>query len=154
MKSITQLLHDHPFFDGLDENTLDLIAGCSINTHFGPDEEIFSENSPADHFYVIRRGKVAVEIDASRGAPLVLETVGSGEVLGVSWVLPPYRWTFDARAIEETSAVSIDAACLRLKCDADHDLGYELFTRFAGLVRDRLQTARLQLLDLYGTDAT
>jgi len=152
MKSIADLLHEHPFFAGLSEETLALIAGCGTNVHFAADEMVFSENDPADQFYVIRRGRVAIEIDPARGEPLVLETVEAGEILGVSWILPPYRFNFDARCIGDTSAVSIDAACLRGKCDADPELGYALFTRFAGLVRDRLHAARLQLLDLYGSN--
>lgn len=153
MKSVSDLLHDHEFFAGLPEETLELIAGCGVNTHFGANEQIFSESDLADRFYVIRRGRVAVEIDAARGAPLVVATVGPGEVLGVSWILPPYRWTFDARATEPTTAIAVDAACLRAKCDADHELGYLLFQRFAGLIRERLHAARLQLLDLYGSSA-
>ncbi len=154
MKSIHDLLHEHPFFEGLDPEMVDLISGCGINTRFGPDQVLFAANDPADRFYVIRRGKVALEIDTPRAGPLVIETLGPGEVLGVSWMLPPYRSTFGARAIDDTSAVSIDAKCLRDKCDADADLGYQLFKRFAGLVRDRLQATRVQLLDVYGSNVS
>ena len=154
MKSIADLLHDDPFFAGLDDETLLLIAGCGRNVHFDVDAQIFSAGEAADTFWVIRRGQVAVEIDAARGRPLVLETIGAGDLLGVSWILPPFRMDFDARATESTSAVAIDAACLRGKCDDDPELGYELYRRFAGVVRDRLQAARFQLLDLYGSNAS
>lgn len=153
MKSIAELLYAEPFFAGLPDESVDFIAGCGANVHFAVDDRILTENEPADHFFVLRRGKVAVDIDSSRGGPLVIGTLGPGEILGVSWILPPYIATFGARAIEETSAVAINAACLREKCDNDPDLGYELFKRFAGLVRDRLQSTRLQLLDLYGSSA-
>jgi len=113
MKSIPDLLDEHPFFAGLDQATRELIAGCAINVHFGPDEMILTANQAADLFYVVRSGKVAVEIDAPRSGPIVLETLGPGEILGVSWLLPPYRWTFDGRAMISTSAVALDAACLR-----------------------------------------
>ncbi len=152
MKSIPDLLDEHPFFADLDAATRELIAGCGINVHVGSDEMILTANEAADRFYVVRRGKVAVEIDSPHGS-IVLETLGAGDILGVSWMLPPYRWTFDARAIDDTSAISIDAACLRAKCDDDPALGYELFKRFAGLVHNRLQATRLQLLDVYGSDA-
>ena len=151
MKSIPDLLHEHAFFAGLDEPTLELISGCGINVHFAPDQAILTAHGAADRFYVIRTGKVAVEVDAPRSGPIILETLGPGEILGVSWLLPPHTWTFDARAIEDTSAVSIDAECLRGKCDEDPLLGYELFKRFAALVHNRLQASRLQLLDMYGT---
>ncbi len=151
MKSISDLLHEHSFFSGLDEPTLELISGCATNVHFRPDQTILRANDPADLFYVLRKGRVAVEVDTPRSGPIVVETLGSGEILGVSWLLPPHRWTFDARAIDDTSAISIDAACLRGKCDDDPALGYALFTRFAGLIHNRLQAARLQILDVYGS---
>ena len=151
MKSISDLLHEHALFAGLDEPTLELIAGCGTNVHFRPDQPILRANDPADVFYVLRNGRVAVEVDTPRGGPIMVETLGAGEVLGVSWLLPPHRWTFDARAIDDSSAISIDAACLRGKCDDDPALGYALFTRFAGLIHSRLQAARLQLLDVYGS---
>ncbi len=154
MKSIGDLLAEHPFFAGLPEDTLELIGGCGVNVRFGEDERILTENDPADTFYVLRSGRVAIEVDNPRQGPLVIETIGPGELLGVSWLLPPYRWSYDGRAVEPTSAVAIDAACLRGKCDDDPELGYEMFKRFAGLVRDRLHATRLQLLDLYGNGAS
>ena len=143
------MLEDEPIFAGLPEGMLEVIAGCAVNVHFAADETIFREGDSADTFYVIRRGRVAVEIaDPGRGS-LVIDTLGPGEVLGVSWLLPPYVSTFDGRAVESTSAVAVDGNCLRNKCDADQRLGYELFQRFAGLIRDRLQSARLRLIDLH-----
>lgn len=154
MRTISDLLNQHPFFAGFPPETLAVLAGCGRNVHYRTDEIIFTAGMPADLIYVLRRGKAAVELDTPRGGPLVIDTVLEGQILGVSWLLPPYRWTFDARAVEPTSAVVLDASCLRTKCDEDPVLGYELFKRFAGLVRDRLQATRLQLLDLYGNDAS
>lgn len=150
MKSIPDLLSEHPFFADLSGETLELVAGCGRNVHFRPDARIIAANEPADVFYVLRTGRVAIEVDTPHRGPLVIETIGPGDLLGVSWLLPPYRWTFGARAVDSTSAIGIDAACLRGKCDDDPALGYEMFKRFAGLVRDRLQATRLQLVDVYG----
>lgn len=154
MKSISDLLADHPFFAGLPVETIELLAGCGENVRFAADERILTENDPADRFWVLRTGRVALEVDDPPRGPLVIETIGPGELLGVSWLLPPYRWTYDARAVEVTRAVALDAACLRDKCDDDPILGYEMYKRFAGLVRDRLHATRLQLMDLYGNDAS
>lgn len=154
MKSIADLLSEHAFFDNLPRETLEMIAGCGRNVHFDADTRIIAENAAADVFYVLRRGKVAIEVNTPRRGSMVIETIGPGELLGVSWLVPPYRWTFDARAVESTGAVALDAACLRGKCDDDPALGYEMFKRFAVLVRDRLQATRLQLVDLYGNDAS
>lgn len=154
MKSIPDLLRDHTFFAGLPDESLGLIAGCGHNVHFDTDERLIAQNEHADTFYVLRRGKVAIEVATPRRGPVTIETIGPNELLGVSWLLPPYRWTFDARAVESTAAIAVDAACLRNKCDQDPAFGYEMFKRFAGLVRDRLQATRLQLLDVYGSDAS
>ncbi len=151
MKSISDLLSEHPFFAGLPEDHLVLVAGCGTNVHFDADQTILQAEEPADRFFVLRRGKVAIEIDTPRKGPLVIETIGAGDILGVSWLLPPYRWAFDARAVEPTGAIALDAHCLRGKCDGDPVLGYELFKRFAGLIRDRLTATRLRALDLYGS---
>ncbi len=151
MRAIADLLNEHPFFAGLSPGQIELIAGCGVNIHLAPDASVFDEGQPADTFYVLRRGSVAVEIAVPDREPMVVETVGAGDVLGVSWLLPPYRWTFDGRAQSEVTAVELDAACLRGKCDDDPVLGYELYKRFAGLMRDRLQATRLQLLDVYGS---
>ncbi len=154
MKSIDELLGDVPFFAELPAETIELISACAVNVHFGEDEQIITEDAPADHFFLLRTGKVAIEIDTPRKGPKTIATLGAGQLLGVSWLVPPHRWTFSARAVESTSAIAIDAACLRGKCDADPALGYEMLKRFSVLVRDRLQSTRLQLLDLYGSHAS
>lgn len=147
------LLAGHAFFAGLDPASVETLAGCGHNVHFPAGARILREGDPADEFYVLRRGRVAVQIAVPGRGPLVVETLGPGELLGVSWLFPPHRWAFDAEALEPTGAVALDAACLRGKCDADPALGYELFKRFARLMRDRLQATRLQLVDMYGTAA-
>jgi CRP/FNR family transcriptional regulator, cyclic AMP receptor protein len=83
--------------------------------------------------------------------PITVETIGPGEILGWSWLFPPYRWHFDGRAVEGTRAIAFDAKCLRLKCEEDHDLGYELVKQFAHVMMERLQATRLRMLDVYGT---
>jgi len=154
MMSIADLLAESPFFVGLPSVSLDLLAGCGRNVHFSAGDRILSEGESADEFFVLRHGRVALEIDSPRQGPLVIETLRPGEIVGVSWLLPPYRWTLDARALDDCRAISLDARCLRAKCDDDHDLGYELFKRFAGLIRSRLQATRLQLIDLYRAGAS
>ena len=151
MKSIADLLTEHQFFAGLPAASIALISGCGTNVHFETGATVFNEGDPADTFYVVRRGSVAIEIGAPHREPVVIETVSAGEVLGVSWLMPPYRWSFDGRARGEVSAVQLDAACLRGKCDDDPALGYDLYKRFAGLMRDRLHATQLQLLDVYGS---
>jgi CRP/FNR family transcriptional regulator, cyclic AMP receptor protein len=153
LQAIRDLLAEHPFFAGLEPADLDLLAGCGTNVHFRSGQRILVEGEAADVFYLLRSGRVALEVGVPGRAPLMIDTVGAGEILGVSWLFAPHRWAFDATALDETSAVAVDAACLRGKCDADPRLGYLLMSRFARLLRDRLQATRLQLLDIYGADA-
>jgi CRP-like cAMP-binding protein len=149
-QTLEQLLARHEFFQGLDPAYLDLIAGCGRNVGFAADEYLFREGDPADQFFIVRRGQLALEIYTPGRGPLVVDTVGEGEVAGVSWLFPPHRWEFDGRAVAATRAVALDGACLRAKCDEDPRLGYELMKRFAAILRHRLQSARVRLLDVYG----
>jgi CRP-like cAMP-binding protein len=152
VRDIRDLLGEHPFFSDLPGPDLDLIADCGTNVRFAPDEVIFEEGTDADRFYVIRRGRVALTLHNPGRRDLVVATVADGDVLGWSWLFPPYRWHLSARAPVATGAVALDGACLRAKCDEDNALGYRLMKRFAHLAQRRLQETRLQLLDLYGRD--
>lgn len=148
--AIDSLLAQHPFFAGLDPAYLELIAGCASNVRFEAGEVIFQEGDAADRFYLLRFGRVKLEIFSPAMGAVAVETVGEGDVLGFSWLLPPYRWHHDARAVELTRALAFDGECLRGKCEHDPRLGYELMQRFAQVIVRRLRGAELQLLDLYG----
>lgn len=150
IKETRDLLADHPFFAGFPPADLALVAGCGTNAHFRPGELVAEEGSNADTFFVIRRGRISIETHAPQRPTIVLATHGAGDIVGWSWILPPHRWAFDARALDDTSAVALDGACLRGKCETDTDLGYRLMQRFARLASDDLQATRVQLLDVYG----
>jgi CRP/FNR family transcriptional regulator, cyclic AMP receptor protein len=148
--SMRDLLAAHPFFDGLAEPHLAVVAACGRNVRLPAGTRVFDEGGPADTFYVIRRGRVAVETHRPGKRSVVISTMGDGDLVGWSWLIPPYRWHFDARAVEDTAAVALDGVCLRRKCDEDPQLGYDLMQRFTGLMVQNLQDTRMQLLDLYG----
>ena len=151
MKDIKTLIQEHPFFLGLDAAALELVAGCASNAHFAAGEFLFHEGDPANQFYLLRGGRVQLETPVPGRAPVVLETIQAGEVIGWSWLFPPYLWHFDAQAAESVRATVFDGKCLRGKCEENHDLGYELAMRSAQIMMQRLQATRLQLLDVYGT---
>ena len=153
MESIERVLAEHPFFEGLSSRHLDLIRQCAADVRFEAGEFIAHEGEPADKFYLIRRGRVALEVPGTDRGVVMFETLEEGEALGWSWVIPPATWSFDARAIELTRAVAIDGPCLRAKCGEDHDLGYEVLFRFSQILALRLEAARLQTLDVYGVRA-
>jgi len=150
MKSIADLMAAHPLFAGLEPALVAYVAGCGSNVAFEAGGRIFREGASADFFYLIRRGSVALEIHDPRRGGYVFQTIGDGEVLGVSWLVPPYCWEFDARAIDTVRAVAFDARCIRDKCDADPAVGYALMKRFVPVLVERLQAARLQAMDVYG----
>jgi CRP-like cAMP-binding protein len=149
VQTIEHYLPEHPFFLGLDERAIALMAGCAVNVHLRAGEYLFHEGEPADTFFVIRSGRVAIEMRRPTDG-VVLDTAHEGDVVGWSWLVPPYRWTFDARATEETGAIAFDGACLRGKCMDDPALGYALLQRVVQVMSSRLQSARVRLLDLYG----
>lgn len=147
--SIRDLLAAQSVLQDLEPSDIDLMAGCGHNQVFEAGTFLAREAEPANQFFVVRAGKVAIELQAPTG-PLLIDTVGAGELVGWSWLFAPYRWTFDVEAIEATRAIVIDSSCLRDKCEADPAFGYRLMKRFAQVVIDRLQTTRVRLLDLYG----
>lgn len=150
MEGLERILREHAFFSGFPEDQITLAAGCARNHRFDAGQYLFREGEPANEFFLIRHGKVALEIGAPGQTPIVMSTLGEGEIVGASWLVPPYRWTFDARAVDLVRALGIDAACLRGKCEADHHLGYEMMKRFAPVLVKRLQATRLQILNVYG----
>ncbi|MBE3035023.1 MAG: cyclic nucleotide-binding domain-containing protein [Actinobacteria bacterium] len=148
-ESLAGILAGQPFLQGLQPQQVDLIVGCASNVRFEPGELVFRAGDEANHFYVVRSGRVSVEVIAPQYGAITIETVGEGDLLGWSWLIPPFQWHFDARALNLTRAIALDARCLRGKCDADPALGYELLKRFAQVMEQRLEATRLQLLDLY-----
>lgn len=142
------LLLKHPFLEGLNPHQIRLLKDCAMVMHFRPGELIFREGDPANRFYLIHKGKVALESPAGERGSVFIQTVGDGEVLGWSWLFPPYYWHFDARAIESTEAIFLYGTPLREECETDHDLGYILIKRIAEIMMKRLQATRRQLLDL------
>jgi CRP/FNR family cyclic AMP-dependent transcriptional regulator len=150
MGTIEGILRDVPLFAGLTAPELELIAGCGSNVRFQEGELLFRDGDEADTFYVLRHGSIALETFVATRGPVTIETLEAGEIVGWSWLFPPHRWHFDARALSLVRATSFDGACLRAKCETDPRLGYDLMSRFAQIVIERLQQTRIRLLDVYG----
>ena len=152
-EDIAALVASHPLLAGLPGDMASLVSGCARNVAVKPGEFLLVEGEPANTLYLLRRGRVSLEASAPGRLPLVIETLEPGAGLGWSWLFPPYRWQFDARATEPVGAIAVDAACLRSKAEADPVFGYELIKRFASVMMTRLDAAQLRLLDLYGRKA-
>jgi CRP/FNR family cyclic AMP-dependent transcriptional regulator len=150
MENLESILAEHPFFHGLRPDHLNLLVGCASNVRFDAGKYILREGEEANQFFLIRFGRVALELGTPNKGPVIIETLDQGEILGWSWLIPPYTWHFDARALELTRAIALDGKCLRKKIEADHELGYVVMKRFSELMVQRFQVTRLQLLDMYG----
>ncbi|MBZ0297138.1 MAG: cyclic nucleotide-binding domain-containing protein [Anaerolineae bacterium] len=150
MITIQEMISTHKFFHDLKPEYLRLIADCATNVTVNAEEYLFHAGEAADQFYVIRHGMVAIEIYDHRRGAVRIQTLLEDDVLGWSWLFPPYKWHYDAHALTLVRMTAFDGKCLREKCEADHDLGYELMKRFAGILVDRLQATRLQVMNVYG----
>ena len=149
LPAITQLLGDQPFLQGIAPDKLAAIAECAHPVTFRADEYLFHEGQPANHFYLITHGQVALEVHVPGRGNQILQTVSPHEVVGWSWLFPPYRWHLDGRAQTLLRVIDFNGLCLRGKCDSDHDLGYALMERFAQTIVARRQATRLQLIEAY-----
>lgn len=150
MEDLKRILVEHPFFKDLQQEYLELIVGCASNVRFDAGQKLFSEGMEANEFYLIRVGKVAIELKVPGQSEIIIQTLQEGDIIGWSWLMPPYVWHFDARALELTRAIALDGKCLRTKCEQDKHLGYELLKRFSSVLVQQFEATRLQLLDVYG----
>lgn len=147
--SLARSLKEHSLVKGLLDAHVEFLSGCAKNLRIAPGRFLFREGSAADELYLVRSGKIALEVhDGARG-PVVLETVGPDDALGWAAVNPPYRWSLDARAIEPTLLFAINGTCVRQKLDADHSFGYAFTKRLMNEIHERLERVRLQALDVY-----
>jgi cAMP-binding proteins - catabolite gene activator and regulatory subunit of cAMP-dependent protein kinases len=138
----------HPFLVGMNPTQLALLSDCAMAVHSKKGQIILREGEPANRFYLIESGKVVLESGEKSGNPLIIETIGAGDLLGWSWMFPPYVWNFTARATESTDAIFFYGTILREYCERDPSLGYELFKRMAPIMLRRLQAARKKMLSI------
>jgi CRP/FNR family transcriptional regulator, cyclic AMP receptor protein len=153
METLERIVMEHPFFAGIDKGFGKLAFGCAKNVRFEPGQYIFHDDEVADRFYLLRRGRVALQLFTPARGAVTFHTLGDGDVFGLTWLTPPYRRAYDAKALELTHAIAMDAACLRQKCEADPHLGYELMKRFVRVLFERLNDTQLQILDVYGVNS-
>ena len=153
MTDISKKMARHPFFKGIAADLLKTFAAGALPIDYKAGQMVYREGDKADQFLLVLKGRVAVELHARGEQPIIIQTVGPDEVLGWSWLFPPYQRRFDARALDDVEAIAMDGRFLRKKAETDHRLGYELLKRFSQIVVERLQATRLQLLDIYGKPA-
>lgn len=145
MKSLESLVAEHPFLAGMSPEHVKILAASAMQTQFAAGEMIFREGEPANRFYLIQEGCVALESAPQDREEVLIQTIGAGDVLGWSWLFPPYYWHFDARTVEPTRAIFFYGTRLREQCEENPGLGFELMKRFAQVLIKRLQSTRKQL---------
>ncbi|RMF77093.1 MAG: cyclic nucleotide-binding domain-containing protein [Planctomycetota bacterium] len=148
-----QQWRQHPLFADLPATFVDQMAATATVESFAAREVIFHEGDTANRFHLITAGDVALEVFAHARGPVTIQTLGVGEVLGWSWLIPPYRWHFDAHAVDATDLIVFDAAAARDAFDRHPEFGYAMLKRFLPIIVQRLQATRLQLLDVYDVRA-
>jgi CRP/FNR family cyclic AMP-dependent transcriptional regulator len=147
-KAVASVIAEHPFLRALKPEHLRLLADSAMRMHYKAGELVFREGDPANRFYLIEQGRISLESPRKDEAPVTVQVIGPGEVLGWSWLFPPYYWHFDARALEPTTAIFFYGTRLREQCEQDHAFGFEMMKRMAQVVIQRLQTTRQQLLSI------
>jgi len=146
--AVENIIAGHPFLRGLKSAHLRLLADSAMQVRYDTGQYIFREGDPANRFYLVEQGRVSLESHRKDEAPVRIQVIGPGDVLGWSWLFPPYYWHFDARALEPTSAIFFYGTRLREQCEQDHDFGFEMMKRMTQVVIQRLQAARRQMVSV------
>jgi CRP/FNR family cyclic AMP-dependent transcriptional regulator len=146
-QKVMAITAEHPFLKGLSPAYLQILARSAMLKEFAAGEMIFAEGDMANRFYLILDGKVALESSNAGHEPVLVQEIGPGDVLGWSWLFPPYYWHFNARATEPTKAIFFYGTRLREQSEEDPAFGYELMKRISEIVINRLQATRKQLLE-------
>jgi CRP/FNR family cyclic AMP-dependent transcriptional regulator len=149
MENLSRILAEHPFMKGLETKYIELLVGCASNVRFDPEAFVFREGEEANQFFLIRQGRIALAIHSETHGPIIIQTLEKGDILGWSWLAPPYYRHLDAQALELTRVIAFDGKCLRTKCQEDKNLGYELLMRMVPVMGNRLEATRLKLIDVF-----
>jgi CRP-like cAMP-binding protein len=146
-QSIADYLAQHPFFNGMDDEYIEFLAGAAVESKIDEGDMLFRQGKPADRFYLLRSGEVSVQVPALVGPVLEIQRLGEGELLGWSWLIPPYMWNFQARVEADSTILEFDGPAVLAHCEEDPRFGFELLKRFAALMSERLGAARQKMMD-------
>ncbi|MAF27518.1 MAG: cyclic nucleotide-binding domain-containing protein [Gemmatimonadota bacterium] len=147
-ENVERLLRDHPFLHGLADRHLSFLSGCARTVTFQPGDFLGREGEEAHSWYLVRHGHVSLETHIEERGPIQVAALGEGEVIGWGWLVAPYNWHFDARAVTVTKTLTLDGDYLRAHCENDPELGYELLKRFLHVLQKRLHWSRTRMRNL------
>ncbi|MCB0258716.1 MAG: cyclic nucleotide-binding domain-containing protein [Calditrichaeota bacterium] len=149
MDTIKKYIKEHPFFQDFQAEQLDKIVEFASHMSFDPDQYVFRDGEEANAFFLIMKGIISLEVHAPNRGPVSIEWISAGDVMGWSWLYPPHRWHFDARAKEETHVIILNGKKLREMIEEDHEFGYYMLRKIARVVEDRLQATRVKMMQVY-----
>jgi CRP-like cAMP-binding protein len=144
---LEEYLSTQAFFSGLSPEFIGFLARCASERQIEPGQVLFRQGERAHYFYLIRNGSIAIEIPAITGPTLTVQSLGAGQILGWSWLIPPYKWNFQARAEAPTTLLAFDGDAVLARCEEEPTFGYALLKRFASLMGERLEVARRSMMD-------
>ena len=146
-KSIEDYLSTHAFFSRMDSSFLKFLSNSVTELRIKKGDVLFKHGNRADKFYLLRNGQISIQVPALMGPTLEIQTLGEDQILGWSWLIPPYRWSFQARALEDSDLLEFDGSAILARCEEDPKFGYDVFKRFATLMSERLDAARQKMMD-------
>ena len=146
-QSITEYLSAHEFFCGFSDDVLKFLWECSSTREIKKGQILFRQGEHADKFYVVRSGRISIQMPAIMGPNLEIQAVDEDQVLGWSWLISPYQWNFQTKAEEDSELLQFDGVAILARCEQEPKFGYELLKKFAGLMSVRLNAARLKMMD-------
>jgi CRP/FNR family transcriptional regulator, cyclic AMP receptor protein len=153
MKTLDEAITKHAFFRGMKPEQLAVLTTGARAADFKAGDVLFREGEPANQFLLIESGQIALEMHEPAGETVIVQTLSAGEVLGWSWLFPPFSWHLQARVLEPTNVIVLSGAHLLINAESNHDFGYELMKRVAQVVISRLQATRKQLLAVQAESA-
>ena len=145
--STTEYLSAHEFFSEFSDDVLKFLCECSSTREIKKGQILFRQGENADKFYVVRNGRISIQMPAIMGPALEIQTLGKDQVLGWSWLISPYKWNFQTKAEEDSELLQFDGAAILTRCEKEPKFGYELLKKFAGLMSVRLNAARQKMMD-------
>ena len=146
-QSITEYLSAHEFFSEFSDDDLKFLCECSSTREIKKGQILFLQGEHADKFYVVRSGRISLQMPAIMGPTLEIQAVDEDQVLGWSWLISPYQWNFQTMAEDDSELLQFDGAAILAQCELDPKLGFELVKKFAALMSVGLNTARLKMMD-------
>jgi CRP/FNR family cyclic AMP-dependent transcriptional regulator len=146
-QSTTEYLSAHEFFSELSDDILNFLCACASPCEIRKGQLLFRHGENADKFYVLRKGRISIQMPAIMGPALEIQTLGEDQVLGWSWLISPYKWNFQAKAEEDSVLLEFDGASILARCEQEPKFGYELLKKFAALMSVRLDAARQKMMD-------